>query len=302
MPSWAVKQRREHEHQGVEGVEGRERTQALKAATTAGPLPGLTTKASKKSEREEEEENDAISTAVADSEERRERRLRHKEQRARVRANMMATAMTQTGMAGSRSPISSPRIMSGHVTMKQAGQTVKTMGRLLPLPSLQATKTTTALLKTARTGKTPRSKSPGSKTPRVTSPRVTPRRSKTPRKDTHELGPGSPEDTPREDMSETSRGALRSTTRAGDADMLDDTDLEWGTLLSQRGNTEGLNSGPGRVTGLGGDTDLMSHTSTAVIRAGRVEATHTRHCSDDACTGTGCEGVVRITIAGLFGA
>lgn len=95
MPSWAVKQRREHEGKGAEG---KERTQALKAATTAGPLPGLTTKASKKSEREEEEENDAISMAVADSEERRARRLRHKEQRARVRANMMATAMVSMVM------------------------------------------------------------------------------------------------------------------------------------------------------------------------------------------------------------
>lgn len=102
MPSWAVKQRREHEDKGAEG---KERTQALKAATTAGPLPGLTTKASKKSEREEEEENDAISMAVADSEERRARRLRHREQRARVRANMMATAMVSIVWPCDRMPI-----------------------------------------------------------------------------------------------------------------------------------------------------------------------------------------------------
>lgn len=207
--------------------------------------------------------------------------------------------LTQTATAGHKSPISSPRIMSGHVTIKQAAQSVKTIRGLLPLPTLQATKTTTSLLKTSRAGKSPRDKSPRGKSPRVTPRRKSPRR-KSPRKDTHELtltttqlDPGSPEDTPREEMSETSRGALRSTTRAEDTDILDDTDLEWGTLLSQRGNMEAMSSG------LGGDTDLMSHTSTAVIRAGpRSDTRDCCHDSHDTCTGMGCEGVVRITIAG----
>jgi hypothetical protein len=203
--------------------------------------------------------------------------------------------LTQTATAGHKSPVSSPRIMSGHVTIKQAAQGVKTIRGLLPLPTLQATKTSTSLLKTSRAGKSPRGTSPRRKSPRGKSPRR-----KSPRKDTHELtltttqlDPGSPEDTPREEMSETSRGALRSTTRAGDTDILDDTDLEWGTLLSQRGNMEAMGSG------LGGDTDLMSHTSTAVIRAGpRFDTRDCCHDSHDTCTGMGCEGVVRITIAG----